>query len=406
MVLFAPGASVYAFRPNEGTIKQPGEVEFDGLITIHKVFDARGTKYKAISDELFALRRRLLWNASLTVTWESENENVQLRGTARLTIAGWNAKSIAYARREINRIMEGYPVIYDSRPVWHDFFLTEDGLAYLKGTGSQHNVHVHRSPSKHMLYLFGSTGGRAICKATFLDMVEKLTVGTLEIGPKFEVDDKCPVCLDKAVNSFQFHCGHVYCKDCFAHRCATVQDKDLPLWCETCNSVFLLAEMQRALTYDEFEDLLARSLKIFINAEFKTYRNCPTPYCQQVYKISDGVLTCPTCFEDICMQCNVPYHEGETCTAFQERIEEGHAVFAKWKAENNAKDCPRCGIIIQKAGGCNLVQCGRCTANICWVCLEVFTMGDEVYDHMLSAHGGIVDDDAELDDDEMWFDEH
>ncbi|KAL9116329.1 MAG: hypothetical protein Q9187_007148 [Circinaria calcarea] len=195
LVLFAPGASVYAFRPNEGSIKQPGEVKFDGLITIHKVLDTRGTKYKAISNELFALRQRLLLNASLTVTWESENENVQLSGKARLSIAGWNAQSVAYACREVNRILKGYPVVYGSRPVWHDFFLTEDGLAYLKGTGCQLNVHVHRSPLEHKLYLFGSTGGRAMCKATFVDMVEKLTVGTLQIGPKYEVDDNCPTAL-------------------------------------------------------------------------------------------------------------------------------------------------------------------------------------------------------------------
>ena len=327
----------------------------------------------------------------MAVLWETENDNVQLRGKAKLRIVGWNAKSIAYANREIDRILTGYPVIHGSQPVWHWFFSTEDGLAYLKGTCCQHNVHVHRSTSKRKLYLFGSHEARNICQTIFFHMVQVLNKGTLEPESKHEIEGDCIICLGKADKPVETSCGHVYCRDCFAHQCAHVEQKDVPVRCLSCAKVFSLAELQSVLNYDQFEDLLARALRFFINAQFKTFHYCPTPNCPQVYDASGGILTCPTCFADICLQCHVLYHAGETCTAYRERTEGGQAAFVEWKEEHNAKDCPKCGIVIEKIAGCNHVKCGRCKAEFCWVCLEVFRLETEVYAHMQRVHGGFVD---------------
>lgn len=34
--------------------------------------------------------------------------------------------------------------------------------------------------------------------------------------------------------------------------------------------------------------------------------------------------------------------------------------------------CPRCGIYIQKSGGCNHMHCQRCKHEFCWFCLGAF----------------------------------
>lgn len=372
-------------------------MESDELITIYKIFDTRGTKYEAISYELIALRQRLMWNANIAVLWETQHDNVQLRGKAKLRVIGWNAKSIAYANREIDRILTGYPVIHGCRPVWHWYFSTEDGLAYLKGTGCQYNVHVHRSTSKRQLYLFGSHEARNFCQTIFINTVEKLTMEILESNPKYKVGGKCTICLGTVVSPYQTSCGHLYCRECFAHQCAHVEQKDLPLRCLSCTKVFSLAELQSVLSYDQFENLLARSLRFFINAQFETFHYCPTPDCPQVYDASGDILTCPTCFVDICLHCHVIYHAGETCTAYQGRTEGGQAAFVEWKEGHGAKDCPRCGIVIEKTAGCNHVKCERCQAQFCWVCLEAFRLDNEVYAHLQRVHGGFVDHpDAEL----------
>ena len=392
-MLFGPGVRVFAFRPNEGSIKKPGEAVSEEVATIYKIFDTRGTKYEAISYELVALRRRLIWKSDIAVLWETEIDNVQLRGKARLRIVGWDAKTVAYINRDIDRILTGHPVILDRRPVWHQFFDTDDGIAYLKGTGSYYNVHVHRSTSERKLYLFGSHAPRNMCAAAFINMVNLLTIipPDPESEPKYKIEGDCMICLGEVVQPYQTWCGHVYCRDCFTHQCAHIEQKDLPVRCLTCEKVFSLAELQSALDYFTFEGLLARALGCFVNANYKTLHYCPKPDCPQVYDASGGILTCPTYFVDICLECHVLYHKGETCTAYQERTREGHEAFVQWKEEHNAKDCPKCGITIQKTAGCNHVKCERCKADFCWVCLAAFRIDNEVYEHMQRVHGGFVD---------------
>ena len=44
--------------------------------------------------------------------------------------------------------------------------------------------------------------------------------------------------------------------------------------------------------------------------------------------------------------------------------------------------CPRCGVLIQKNGGCNHMQCGKCRHEFCWFCLGSYynyTHGENLY---------------------------
>jgi hypothetical protein len=34
--------------------------------------------------------------------------------------------------------------------------------------------------------------------------------------------------------------------------------------------------------------------------------------------------------------------------------------------------CPKCGVLIQKNGGCNHMVCGKCKHEFCWLCLGSF----------------------------------
>ena len=91
-------------------------------------------------------------------------------------------------------------------------------------------------------------------------------------------------------------------------------------------------------------------------------------------------------------------------------------AFAEWKKKNNAKDCPKCGCpstyifnlksyctyptteiliqipsIVQKTEGCNHMECGVCKADLCWICLKVFSDGGEAYEHLDTEHAGHYD---------------
>lgn len=59
------------------------------------------------------------------------------------------------------------------------------------------------------------------------------------------------------------------------------------------------------------------------------------------------------------------------------------------------KDCPGCGVTVEKTGGCNHITC-RCGEHWCWTCGEGgFTRGT-IYDHMGDC-GGVFDDNFEDD---------
>ena len=42
----------------------------------------------------------------------------------------------------------------------------------------------------------------------------------------------------------------------------------------------------------------------------------------------------------------------------------------EWFIENNIKQCPDCGIYIEKDGGCNHMNCDLCGYEFCWACLR------------------------------------
>jgi hypothetical protein len=53
----------------------------------------------------------------------------------------------------------------------------------------------------------------------------------------------------------------------------------------------------------------------------------------------------------------------------------------------DVKECPGCGVDVEKSSGCNHITC-PCGTHWCWACRHV---GDAttIYDHMYAVHRGI-----------------
>lgn len=49
------------------------------------------------------------------------------------------------------------------------------------------------------------------------------------------------------------------------------------------------------------------------------------------------------------------------------------------------KLCPKCGVVIEKDGGCNHMECAACNTHFCWLCLEESATSTGVYTHLHSA---------------------
>ena len=205
----------------------------------------------------------------------------------------------------------------------------------------------------------------------------------------------CVVCWTEAEDAYRTPCGHLYCASCFASQCSSAGEGDLPVRCVgdsgNCLQVLEIREIKNVLLSEAFEQLLEDSFDTHVRTNSKSFQYCPTPDCQQIYRVSpDGIIfTCPACLTAICTTCQIASHDGMTCEVYRRVETEGDEEFQKWKQENDVKDCPVCKVTIEKSYGCNHMECRNCKTHICWVCLETFKEGVKCYDHMHEVHGDI-----------------
>lgn len=98
----------------------------------------------------------------------------------------------------------------------------------------------------------------------------------------------------------------------------------------------------------------------YLDSEFKAtmsadpdFRWCTASGCTSGQIHSEGeIFRCVSCAHKACVHCNVTWHEGEGCTAYQARVKvQPEEEKASEKALRKvAKLCPGCGRKIQKNG--------------------------------------------------------
>lgn len=214
----------------------------------------------------------------------------------------------------------------------------------------------------------------------------------------------CAICWTPAENPVLLTaCKHVYCLGCFEDLCfAGVNSTSDPrVICQgeaaKCRETITLATLQEHLSSAALEDLLEASFTAHVTRNLTTLKHCPTPDCDQLYRASAtavsssgpaSLFTCPSCLTAICTTCHVS-HDGLTCAEHRDQLSGGHEALKKTKQKLGIKDCPKCGIMIEKRDGCNHMTCSACGTHICWVCLETFPGSGPVYEHMNRKHDGI-----------------
>ena len=208
----------------------------------------------------------------------------------------------------------------------------------------------------------------------------------------------CSVCFCPATDPFRTHCKHIYCKSCFTSQCGSIAETTLPLSClgdsGQCQQVFSLHTLKSTLPFQAFERLSHDSLRLHVHTHPQSLHYCPTPDCESIYRVSPSAdaaipFDCPSCLTPICTFCKGVGHEGLTCAEAKDLASEDDLALRRWKKLNRAKDCPRCGTGMQKAFGCNHLECKGCNAHICWVCMDTFEGSEECYRHLRAEHDGI-----------------
>ncbi|KAF8337478.1 uncharacterized protein EI90DRAFT_2656368 [Cantharellus anzutake] len=198
---------------------------------------------------------------------------------------------------------------------------------------------------------------------------------------------ECPVCLCDVTDQVTLACGHEYCGQCLDHMLHSVSSFPLTCLADQCNAPLPLALIKTRLGSSAMDQLLDLAAETYIKEHPEEFRFCPTSNCAHIYRPGpEGtVLRCKGCLTHICPACAIESHPGITCAERRGLSDPNERAYRAWKKTNDVRSCPRCGVDIQKAGGCNHMACVACKAHICWFCMGTFTSGD-IYNHMNNVH--------------------
>ncbi|KAI4673510.1 uncharacterized protein J4E84_011036 [Alternaria hordeiaustralica] len=208
----------------------------------------------------------------------------------------------------------------------------------------------------------------------------------------------CPVCFTPPEDPIKTFCSHAYCNSCLVSQC-TFADS-FPVKClgedAVCDAPLYLSDVKKVLSGTEYDDLLQTSLTSYLRSRPTEFHYCSTPDCDRFYRISSAenprIFDCDGCLTSICTSCHQGPHDGHTCEtnkALMRAAMEEDEKLTKWKKDHDVRDCPKCGVPIEKADGCNHMTCTSCQAHICWFCMKTLSSGGETYNHMQSVHSGV-----------------
>lgn len=170
--------------------------------------------------------------------------------------------------------------------------------------------------------------------------------------------------------AYTLQCGHQYCKECWQSwltgeitsgnvepQCFYIDKSTgkcgVPL---TEDEIRELVDPATFIKYERFQEMNKDDLM----------RECP--FCTVIQKGSKSTpkITCRDCGRVFC-RIHSNAHPGITCREYEEKH---HKEFMdnRRAAGADAKECPKCGVLVSKVTGCNHMTCAKCKGEFCYVC--------------------------------------
>ncbi|QHN99456.1 putative E3 ubiquitin-protein ligase [Arachis hypogaea] len=201
----------------------------------------------------------------------------------------------------------------------------------------------------------------------------------------------CEICFDDSVwyKKVEYaKCGHGYCIDCWKHYIdEKIQEGPheclKPMRCPhpSCEASLEIETVRRFASetnknmYDRF------LLRSYVETR-KNIKWCPSPACDlAVLYESDGnyankyVEACCSNEHRFCWECGEDGHRPVSCETVAEwmkkNVDDSQSVI--WISAFT-KECPDCGIRIEKNEGCMQMICTVCGCRFCWLCLSRWSL--------------------------------
>lgn len=195
--------------------------------------------------------------------------------------------------------------------------------------------------------------------------------------------DNCLTCLEVFTGDGVFlkslGCGHAACNSCWLTylEMEIGAGRSTQISCMEYNCTLHLPQPFVCQTIPQSnESLRDRYLQFCRNEWVQGHPKllpCPGENCPVVVGKDDQSqkqnATCSECRTQICLDCGRNYHAPTDCSSLKKWLllsttDGKTAVYIK----NHTKDCPSCGVPINKDGGCHWMQCSKCLHEFCWLC--------------------------------------
>jgi hypothetical protein len=207
---------------------------------------------------------------------------------------------------------------------------------------------------------------------------------------------ECSICFEE-VGEGQFTgldaCRHYFCNDCWKTNLTDVQIKEghtLDITCMhmNCKSLVPADVVQKLVDAPVFQKYASFLSKSFVDSNSEL-RWCTEPGCDKAVfnPVSEGccLIGKCSCGNRFCWACMQEAHPTITCDTMKNWITlvAQNATMLKAGGGNqtadaktlnwilmNTKDCPNCGVSVQKNQGCFAMTCSNCSSQWCWLCLQ------------------------------------
>ncbi|XP_040020059.2 E3 ubiquitin-protein ligase RNF144B [Gasterosteus aculeatus] len=215
--------------------------------------------------------------------------------------------------------------------------------------------------------------------------------GTLEAAgqrPEPGPGAYCKLCLSEqppaATRELQ-GCDCVFCTTCLERyvQLAIMEGGGAPITCPdmACLKTGVLLDSEIASLAPEDQVELYQRVKFERGVKLDSSKAwCPVLECQAVCSVhlsTEGrphAVPCLTCHTVFCSGCRGPWQAGHVCPERQPMMLPVPSRESRARSSSDSdmpiKQCPMCGIYIERNQGCAQMLCKSCKHTFCWYCLQ------------------------------------
>ncbi|KAM7382452.1 hypothetical protein PAMP_002179 [Pampus punctatissimus] len=198
----------------------------------------------------------------------------------------------------------------------------------------------------------------------------------------------CKLCLSEqpsAATSKLQRCDCVFCTACLQQyvQLAIIEGGGAPITCPdmACQKTGVLLDSEIACLAPADQVELYQRLTFERGVQLDPSKAwCPVVKCQAVCSVQlsteghPSAVSCRTCHTVFCSQCREPWQDSHTCLERQPMMSSSPSHKSRAHSDSNSdmliKQCPMCGIYIERNQGCAQMLCKSCKHTFCWYCLQ------------------------------------